>query len=557
MKAFYKLVPLIFVIAVLAGCSMGEELATIRLSLGQAETARAVSLSDVSHTVTLSGPTGSKTAEIGPGGGSVSFAVAPGTWNISVTAYYQGEVYATGSATAEVKAGKTTSVSVQMTVVYMEAPTFPTDLRPLLSAQGFDLNIASDFYSLICVEGSLVWAYAEPGSATPILGTEDFTWQWNVNGTPVKAGVDPLYPNEYEVQPGDVDKNVTVTVTHPDYQGSVTLGPVLVCRGLDSINWPAFADQLGSPKFPDDGNYVLLEDISTLTPGTIVGGFLAPFNGTFDGNGNTIDLVINSWTMDGYMGLFALIGPSGTVKNLNINAEINVTSIPSDTFYFGAVAGKNQGKIFNVFVRLNPSGINIVDTGSNFTAYIGGIAGWNENAISNCSVDGTSSLTGIFAQKNTSPAPLRAGGIVGWNAGTVHHCWTLGVNVNCQGSYLGTSSGSIAGNSDTSIQNCVAIGPSDITGTDYSQAGRIWGTGNGIGSDNNYSDVDVTQTSSPVSGGLSSNRDGEDIAPTLAYNVESWWTDTAGWDSVWGGWDADEAKPWYWGYYNMPSLWFN
>ena len=71
------------------------------------------------HTITLSGPTGTKILTIS-GAGTASATVAAGLWNIGVDAYYGEELYAVGSASADVKAGRTTNVSVQMTVVWTE-----------------------------------------------------------------------------------------------------------------------------------------------------------------------------------------------------------------------------------------------------------------------------------------------------------------------------------------------------------------------------------------------------------------------------------------------------
>ena len=576
MKAVYRIIPVIIVIAALAGCSMGEEMAVIRLSLGQAEVARAVSLSEVGHIVVFSGPGEGKTVQIAPGGGSVSVSVAPGTWTITVTAYYQNQVYATGSATANVSAGKTTNVSIQMTVVYVEPPptlpptnpTTPPVVPPVdpvdppvdppeLSAQGLEpaMRVDSAFYwnPTICVANDEIYAYCE---TDPEFDPEGFVWQWIVGGVDANPAfiVHEISGETYTVQNEDVGKEIKVILTHSDYKGSITLDPMLVYRGLDSTNFPDFALQLGMvPEFPDDGNYVLLDDITSLLSATRVGSSFYPFKGTFDGNGNTINLGITSEELDGHMGLFALIGPSGTVKNLNVNATINVMSLSSGAYYYvGAVAGMNQGKIFNVFVLLDSPGIHFVDTTSQFYAYIGGIAGWNKNSISNCYVAVTSFGAEIYAE-NILGSQIVAGGISGWNEDTIHHCWTDGINVNAQGNSIGSAGGSIVGSNDGSIKNCVAIGyGDDINCTDPSFAGRIWGAGNVGGSADNYSDDSITQYGTTVTG-LSNNRDGEDIT-SAEYGAESWWTGTAGWGSVWDGWD--EAKPWVFGP-ATPKLWFN
>ena len=109
-------------LALLCTCGDGAgESASIRISMGgiPSQGRAAVGIDQLQHTITLSGPTGVKTVSIA-GAGTASVAVAPGTWDISVQGYYGEELYSVGSASAEVRAGRSTSVSVQMTVVWSD-----------------------------------------------------------------------------------------------------------------------------------------------------------------------------------------------------------------------------------------------------------------------------------------------------------------------------------------------------------------------------------------------------------------------------------------------------
>ena len=559
MKTLFKVIQVIFVVAILAGCSMGEETATVVLSLGQ--TARAVSLSEVSHVVVFSGPGEGKTVHIGPGGGSVSVVVTPGTWTITVTGYYQNQVYATGSATADVTAGRTTNVSIQMTVVYVEPPVVPpttpatpisppVDNRPDLGAQGFLFRIGSDggfLYSNICVVGNIVSATAEPGTASAVLGTEDFTWQWQVDGQPVLADltVDPS-GNSYVVVPNDLSKKVTVTATHPDYKGEVTLRPMDVWRELNSDNWNDFTTQFGSTAFPATGNYVLTD--SYVTASEPVGSFKNPFNGTFDGNGETIDLNITTVPSDKYIGLFGVIESSGTVKNLNITGDVYVIPTTSTDWHVGAVAGQNSGQIINVSVDITR--LEIFSSSLSFNGYIGGITGTNVSVIKNCSVYG-----GTISVINDTSMAVYAGGIAGDNYtyGVIQNCWVKEIMVNSQGSSF-SCAGGIAGINNGNIQKSVVFGSGttidEITGT---TAGRIWGSGPGTGNEN-WGDISVLVDGTSAAPPLDADKPSGADATSTELVTESWWTDH--WGSVWGD-DWDEEKPWVWGSSDQPTLWFN
>ena len=120
-KAFLFLSLTTFSLALL-GCSNGDnDNATISISINveSAAAAKAVSIDQLQHVITLSGPTGTQTHRI-TGNGTVKATVAAGLWNIDVTAYNEDKIYAVGFTSVEVKAGRNTDVTVQMTVVWTE-----------------------------------------------------------------------------------------------------------------------------------------------------------------------------------------------------------------------------------------------------------------------------------------------------------------------------------------------------------------------------------------------------------------------------------------------------
>ena len=568
MKTFFKVISVIFVVAVLVGCSMGGETATIVLSVGRAGDARAVSLSELSHVIVFSGPTGSKTVNLPSGGGSVTVSVAPGTWTISVTAYYQGEVYATGSATAEVRAGKSTSVSVQMTVVYMEAPDFPAapvDNRPVL------LGVASiggdNWIGGIC--SAHYTTDVVPLITEPIPAEEDnrFIIQWFLDGILVHTesahtfggplGDDSYFPpTGYFENPTHWNKDIYAVISHPDFKGSLKTKTLRICRAIQSpTDWIDFASQASGWGWQGN-SYILLSNgippAVTLFVGDDGGGNITPFNGYFDGNGETMDINSFSGTGTGDKGgIFAHIAPNGIVKNLKLTGGTSFGTTSSDC-YFGGVAGLNEGTIMNVLYDGIASLSGSAAT-SPVSVYTGGIVGYNKGTIKNCYVN-------ILEITATGGVNTYAGGIAGVNDGQISYCWVKVDTANGISAITnGVGGGMVGQNNNTGIINNCVVMDGSINGT--TEAGRIWGgaivtPGSG---GNNFSYDSVTVNLFPIISTNASDKNGADAAGT-DLTSENWWTGTSGpnWSSVWGGDSPSEDKPWWFDDYSnyRPELSF-
>ena len=125
LKAVLSLSLIAFSIVAL-GCGSpaggGTSQITISISAASAKATKAVPIDELRHVIVFSGPTGTQTHTI-TGSGTVKATVLAGLWTISVTAYDGDEVYATGSESVEVKAGRNTNVIVQMTLAEAEAGT--------------------------------------------------------------------------------------------------------------------------------------------------------------------------------------------------------------------------------------------------------------------------------------------------------------------------------------------------------------------------------------------------------------------------------------------------
>ena len=175
--------------------------------------------------------------------------------------------------------------------------------------------------------------------------------------------------------------------------------------------------------------------------------FRNKYTGTFDGGGHTIK-GLTVTTNDQFVGLFGSIGYAGTVKNVMME-DVQITSNRSLDFA-GGVAGYSDGTIENCSVSGSVSG----------TVYVGGVVGaqW-EGSITGCSssatVKGTVEVGGVAGETNSSAtltacyatgnvtleiAPkknIAGGSLVGMNAGSsVLACYATG-NVASTGSSTG------------------------------------------------------------------------------------------------------------------------
>ena len=194
-------------------------------------------------------------------------------------------------------------------------------------------------------------------------------------------------------------------------------------------------------------------------------GFSNKYTGTFDGGGHTIK-GLTVTTNDQFVGLFGSIGYAGTVKNVMME-DVQITSNRSSGFA-GGVAGYSDGTIENCSVSGSVSG----------TVYVGGVVGAQiDGSITGCSssatvkgmvhvggvvgqTNGGATLTACYATGNVTleidPRKNIAGGsLVGFNGGNgVRACYATG-NVTSTGSSTGNVHiGGFLGDNYTSVTAC-------------------------------------------------------------------------------------------------------
>ncbi len=183
-----------------------------------------------------------------------------------------------------------------------------------------------------------------------------------------------------------------------------------------------------------------------------------PFNGTFDGDGHSItNLYIHDTKGFTYQGLFAVLGASGTIKNLTVDGTVQSTS--SRIRGIGGICGWSQGTITNCTNEATVKGY----------VMLGGICGYQSGSgkITNCrntgSIMGTNSYDNI-SNDELKTTPNSVGGICGQGYGIITDCTNEG---RVEGySKIGGICGTWFGNSPvTTIQEERCHNTGNIRGT--------------------------------------------------------------------------------------------
>ena len=189
------------------------------------------------------------------------------------------------------------------------------------------------------------------------------------------------------------------------------------------------------------------------------------YKGTFDGGGHTITGLAVT-TNDQFVGLFGYLNRAGTVKNV-VMEGVQITSNHGSS-QAGGVVGFSQGTIENCSVSGSVSG----------TVYVGGVVGaqWG-GSITGCSssatVKGMVDVGGVAGQTNSNATMtacyatgnvtieidpidnIYGGGLMGFNAGSsVLACYATG-NVTSTGSSTGkVRIGGFLGGNYTTVTAC-------------------------------------------------------------------------------------------------------
>jgi hypothetical protein len=193
-------------------------------------------------------------------------------------------------------------------------------------------------------------------------------------------------------------------------------------------------------------------------------GFIG-FTGTFYGQGYEIrDLFINR-PNEPNVGLFSGVDGGGVIKDIG---AVNVTAIGD--YPVGGLAGFNEGAVSNSYSTGNVTG----------NKYVGGLVGSNDGTVSNSY--STASVT-------SDSAVGSAGGLVAFNGGTVSNCYATG---SVSGLY---GAGGLVGSNDGTVSNSYSTG----SVTAFYRAGGLVGSNDGTVS-NSFWDTETSGRATSAGG---------------------------------------------------------
>jgi hypothetical protein len=274
------------------------------------------------------------------------------------------------------------------------------------------------------------------------------------------------------------------------------------------------------------GNYAWARSYNAAHLGTLTKTPVAKtFTGTFEGLGNTISnlAIADDGSDGGDVGLFAVIGMGGTVRDVNFeNLQV---SAPASTAYLGGLAGENNG---GAIIGVNAA---VTVSATYFAQSVGGLvgnidAGTVLRSSTSGSVSGAvqfgSPTTGGLAgangdggqvlQSNSSAAVTGiadSGGLVGANGSYAESKNPLISDSSASGPVSSNGAGGLVGlNSHASIVNSHASGNvKPPSGSEYgADAGGLADTNNGGTITNCHATGTVTtndgQPSASTGGGL-------------------------------------------------------
>ncbi|WP_409226792.1 GLUG motif-containing protein [Gudongella sp. SC589] len=210
----------------------------------------------------------------------------------------------------------------------------------------------------------------------------------------------------------------------------------------------ATAEQLNEVRNYLDSHFIQIADIDLgVSPWkdgegwNPIGSGSAPFEGSYDGDGYSIEGLYINRSIGRYQGLFGYVGSSAVLKNMDLS-----NSYVSADQYTGTLVGYNAGEISNC----SSSNVEVL----NGWDYAGGLVGFNSGTIYD------SSTTGIVKTSD-----FNAGGLVGSNYGVIEDCFSeadLAPVDAASGGYPYQMGGLVGYNSGGTIEGSYAKG--DVTG---------------------------------------------------------------------------------------------
>ena len=478
----------------------------------------AVGIDQLRHAITLSGPTGVKTHSIS-GAGTASIQVVPGTWEIKVEGYFGSELYSVGASTAEVKAGRSTDVSVQMTVVWSDFAGHPSGVgNPTATGGGITVTVTPP--SIIVQKNNACSFTASVSGAT----NPDVTWSFTGSSDP--SNVTDITPSTSScslfVSSTETSSTILVTATSDEDPSisatavvTVTSQPVIslslnstitdVLSPIDSLTFYIDAGDFDTASDASSADLVFgsLATGLTITGSTGTVSTSAPYIKTFavtvelDDTGD-FPLTLADIPITNVTGLPSTHLYNGATFNQSIDVRdgraqiaseerripVNSANITDFNTYALTTAGLSRHYILTTDVTLLPSGsTNWTAIGDPTNAFLGSFDG-NGKTIEDLYISSPpSNCQGFFGRvARTGASPTTTGiiknlrlencyidGGTRYSLGGIAGELTSGQIRNCSvsGTIIGRYPGGVAGETgqNGTVENCYSTANVDSIGT--------------------------------------------------------------------------------------------
>jgi len=520
-KPYYLLLFTFYLL--LFNCSTGNESAVISISFGSSTVPgkAAVSVDQLQHVITLSGLTGTQTHTV-KGAGTVKATVFPGTWRINVAAYIGDELYAVGSGSTEVKAGKTSNVSIQMTVVWTDSvgvsgvnsvngngmvTIYLGGTNSSIMGWPYQPSQYSTFKYTIAVKDSSgeeqiqedvmfgsaayfnvssgncdvsIYAYDSAGNELMAVGFASAGIYGGSNSGVTMEMRMPLMPIKEQTGARTYITYGTITITKGALQpGKYDDFDVLadpINSSFSFINWVESDDITGNILYntPNLSSIAINKNTSMyavfdgdgsspLAPENVASVLQLSGMGTSGHYALMADMDLNSLGPGGWMPIGDSIVPftgSFDGRGHNVDLGTGVVSLSSDSSvsYAGLFGYIDSGVTVKNFSLKGEIDVTVLTN----SLYAGAVAGKNEGTIENVSssvdVKATNNQTGYGVIGDAN-----SGGITGVNTGTISNCYSTGPvhsTANADGGgNANAEAGGIAYNGNTgTMDHCWASG---------------------------------------------------------------------------------------------------
>ena len=218
---------------------------------------------------------------------------------------------------------------------------------------------------------------------------------------------------------------------------------LLAC--VNDVLW--FGGLIASGK--TDANAKVMADITIPDTFKGIGGNATPYNGTFDGNGHTITVNVNTASS---AALFAVVKGDAVLKDLTVAGSVTTTASSTGAAGLVAQVSGSSGTI-TIMNCVNKANVTA-------PAYVGGLVGKNTSSWVSVNIIGSSNEGTITS---TAANNAYTGGLVGhYTKGMINGCTNSGT-INAKANSVGGLVGQVKGNNSGMI--CHSSNTGAVTGS--------------------------------------------------------------------------------------------